>query len=1113
MNKILKIGLAMGLALMILGGISLFVSSQPTLADTHQEFSALYGGNQVDDSLPLQQLPDIEIAIGEVVADGFNDSTYVTMAGDGSGRIFVTERNGLIWVIKNGQKSVFLDIRNRVHGDGEQGLMSMAFAPNYPSSGNFYVFYTSINPPPDPINKIFGDSIMSRFKITANPNVADPNSEQILLQIPQFREYHKAGQLLFGPNDGYLYVSVGDGAQSATAQNPSDRKGKIYRLEVEVGNPVTYTIPASNPFTNTTTYPNHLREIWDIGLRQAWRFSFDSANGDMYISDVGEASWEEISYEPAPSSGGFNYGWRCKEGFVVINTTNSFCDTQAELDVMTDPIAVFDHSQGSAAVTGGVVYRGTQHPDMVGRYFYADFSTGRIFSIYKTGPNSWSTPEVELTDINLRIVAFMEGEDGEVYLLNRGTNKVHRLIQVVNAPRFNTSTKKVSQPNADPGEVVAYTIHLNNTGLLVNDTFFLSDTLPTGISYVAASLGATQGTVDDSNPQQLKWQGQLTPTSVVTITYQATVTGQKGSLVNQAMLSGGGITPLTLSADIFVPKPKLMTTLHDFFLPGTQPNTISDTIPSPAVCGACHTEPIYNRWRGSMMGQAGRDPLMWSALSVANNDAPNVGDYCLRCHTPKGWLEGRSHPADGAALLPEDVQAGVACEICHRMVDPVPATSDEAVTIDAQVRASLTSTLPSNHVGSAMLILDPVDNRRGPFSLTPPHSAYRTDFLGQAQQTAAGNNYLTVSRMCGTCHNVDNPTLSWDQNRQQYWPNEINQPAPSVENGDLFPIERTFEEWKLSEYAAQGVQAPQFAGEKPDGMVGACQDCHMKRITGTAAAGGVQRDCQGTGCLPEHIFVGGNAWVPQILQDDRWRLQAGEAEIDDLNDTVIRAQQFLQLAATMTATLAQNGGQKVAMVRVVNETGHKLPTGYPEGRRMWLNLKAYDANDQLIYESGAYDQATAILNKDADIKIYEAKLGITPELAPIVDLPAGESFHFVLNNTYVKDNRIPPRGYTQTAFDKPGLRPVAASYTDGQYWDDTPYPIPNGTVRVEATLYYQTSSKEYIDFLRANGGVDGKSLGQLWDTSPSPPQVVATASANMETSSQFLVYLPQIYKN
>jgi len=578
----------------------------------------------------------------------------------------------------------------------------------------------------------------------------------------------------------------------------------------------------------------------------------------------------------------------------------------------------------------------------------------------------------------------------------------------------------------------------------------------------------------------------------------AHTTSQSGavSVTNQALhVAAAAAQGNGTQQDNDAPAGRVQTTQADFFLPGTQPAQLLQDIPDPSECNACHTEPIYDAWRGSMMSHAGRDPLVWAALAVANQDAPGAGEYCLRCHAPKGWLAGRSDPADGSALLAGDTDAGIACEVCHRMVDPVPSTSpdDEARAIDAAIRASLAFSLPVGHMGNAMLIVDPEDNRRGPFSVLPPHSAYKTDFLGQSTHA------ITEASLCGSCHNVDNPVLSWDSTRNQYWPNQNDQAAPSFAKNDLFPIERTYDEWLNSAYP-DGVLAPQFAGAKPDGIVKTCQDCHMPRMTGEAAeafGGEVEfRDCETTGCLPQHTFAGANTWTPVLLQDARWRL-ADTVNADQLNAGIERSRAMLQKAATLSVTTALDasgsGTQQVATVRVINETGHKLPTGYPEGRRMWITLQAFDADGALLYTAGQYNPATGILVEDTTV--YEAKQGITPELAAEVGVPAGASFHFVLNNTTIKDNRIPPRGYNQAAWDQPGLRPVGAVYTDGQHWDATTFSVPLGTQRVVATLYYQVASKEYIDFLRELGGADGATLGALWDDSKSPPEVMATAAA------------------
>jgi hypothetical protein len=190
---------------------------------------------------------------------------------------------------------------------------------------------------------------------------------------------------------------------------------------------------------------------------------------------------------------------------------------------------------------------------------------------------------------------------------------------------------------------------------------------------------------------------------------------------------------------------------------------------------------------------------------------------------------------------------------------------------------------------------------------------------------------------------------------------------------------------------------------------------------------------------------------------------------------------------------------------VINESGHKLPTGYAEGRRMWLTVRAFAADGRQVYMSGAYNSTTGVLAQDPDLKVYEVKQGITPELAAELGEAPGESFHFVLNNTVIKDNRIPPRGFTVAAFDTMGLQPVGAVYADGQFWDETVYALPADAVAVTAVLYYQTASREYVDFLRTNGSADGATLGELWDDDKSPPVVMAVAM-----QPAFAGYLPVV---
>jgi len=1037
------------------------------------------------------QLVDVDISVGEIVASGLDHPVQVTDAGDGTGRLFVVEQPGWIRVINDGEllSTPFLDLTGRTSRSGERGLLGLAFHPDFEINGYFYVNYTRDSD---------GATVIERYAVSASDaDVADPTSASEILTIDQPYANHNGGQVLFGP-DGYLYVGMGDGGSGGdpqeNAQDPTNLLGAMLRLDVDGGSP--YAIPPDNPYIGKTGRD----EVWAIGLRNPWRFSFDRETGDLYIGDVGQNAWEEISYQAGGTPGGVNFGWDCKEG----THTYEFDQACAEAD-LTDPIAEYSHDVGRS-ITGGFVYRGQLYPNLVGRYFYADYVSGRIWSLYKTD-TGWSGPELEL-DTGFNVSAFGEDEDGELYVCDWSGGTVRRLVDASGpAPILSASHKEVSPMSIDSGGLATYTIALANSGGAVSGIVHLTDTIPPGLSYVPGSLKATSGVASDVDVPTLHWQGSLDADATVSVTYHVTATGiETGSIVNRATV-GGAIEQFELAEAVFVPRSVLTSTVQDLVLPGTQPDQLNALIPDSVDCDICHSDPIYDRWRGALMSQSGRDPLMWAALAAANYDAPNVGDYCLRCHAPKGWLEGRSHPSDGSALQRQDTSNGVACEVCHRMVDPRPTLS-EISSIDAVIRDRLTRPVPSTYVGSATAIIDPEDNRRGPFEFAqrlPYHTAYETAFLGQTSDAD------TRARQCGTCHNVDNPLLSWNDARGEYWPNDMDQAAAEsdLEARNLFRIEATYDEWRNSTYADGGVEAPQFAGSDPDGVVEACQDCHLRRITGTAADSQFSptfRDCESTGCVPEHTMVGGNTWIPQLLQDERWRLDAA-GEGDYLDATFREAQAMLGDAATVTMTVSPGDNGKVVTVRVINETGHKLPTGYPEGRQMWIHLEAFDSDGANVYESGAYDFAEHRLVRDVDVYVFEAKQGISSDLARMLGKEAGASFHFILNNEVVKDNRIPPRGFTQAALDQPGLRPVGATYEAGQYWADARYLVPSATARVLATLYYQTASKEYVEFLRDRGGVDGEALYELWESNPSPPQVMARVWWPRRTS-----YLPLILK-
>lgn len=511
------------------------------------------------------------------------------------------------------------------------------------------------------------------------------------------------------------------------------------------------------------------------------------------------------------------------------------------------------------------------------------------------------------------------------------------------------------------------------------------------------------------------------------------------------------------------------TTLRDMDMPGTQPLEGAILDDPDATCASCHgnydpdVEPWYN-WRGSMMAQSARDPFFYACMAVAEQDAPSVGDLCIRCHSPGGWQEGRSVDTSGDLLNVKD-RHGVQCDFCHRMVDPfyVEGVSPPE---DVDVLADI-SPLPLQY-GNGQFINDPTPLKRGPYADADAAHAFVQSPLHQS------------AHLCGTCHDVSNPVFV-RTGPQDYAPSDFDQEHPDVDVRDMFPVERTYSEWTQSEYASTGVYAPQFAGDKPDGIVSTCEDCHMRDVTGRGCSisGSPQRSDLGL-----HDLTGGNTFVPDIVGD----FYPDEVDAGQLQDAKARATAMIQLAATLDVTPEDYG----LSVRVTNETGHKLPSGYPEGRRIWIQVVAYDASDQPVFESGDYDFDTGELIHDDQIKVYAIHAGLSPGLAGALGLPAGESFHFVLNDSVYVDNRIPPRGFTNAAFEDVQSPVVGYTYADGQYWDDTEYQIPADAVTADVTLYYQTTSKEYIEFLRDANTTNsaGQDLYNAWVAQGKAPPVV-----------------------
>lgn len=344
------------------------------------------------------QFPDPANYVWNQVTFGLQTPINMETAFDGTGRLFINEKAGRIRILQSGEllAQPFLDITDRVGSSGsEQGMLGLAFHPQYEENGRFFVHYSDRN----------GDTVLSRFQVSASdPNQADPASEVILLQQNQPYANHNGGQLAFGP-DGYLYFGLGDGGSAGDPQNNGQSLetllGKILRLDVDSSD--TYAIPSDNPFQGGKSKP----EIWAYGLRNPWRFSFDQRTQDLYIADVGQNQWEEIDYLPAGVPGGTNFGWRFKEG------THAYEGGAPADSLLVDPVYEYDHSFG-CSITGGYVYRGQNLPEWQGIYIFGDYCSGIIWGLMRQN-DQWVAQQMFKTGGGL--TAFGQDEAGEVYIV------------------------------------------------------------------------------------------------------------------------------------------------------------------------------------------------------------------------------------------------------------------------------------------------------------------------------------------------------------------------------------------------------------------------------------------------------------------------------------------------------------------------------------------------------------------------------------------------------------------------------------------------------------------------------------------------------------------------
>ena len=368
----------------------------------------------------------VEIELNQLFSQSGLRPVEITHAGDGSNRLFIVDQNGSIYIWDGTQvlATPFLDIENQVACCNERGLLGLAFHPDYSNNGLFYVHYSDNS----------GDTQISQFVVSANPNIADSNSELMILDVNQPFPNHNGGKIAFGP-DGYLYISLGDGG---SANDPGDRGqsggtllGKLLRVNINSGAP--YTVPGDNPFVND---PNILDEIWALGLRNAWKFSFDKQTGDMWIADVGQNEWEEINMQPANSTGGENYGWRCYEGNNPFNTSG--CGAPSNYIF---PVFEYNHDPFGCSITGGFVYRGTEYPELQGQYLFIDYCTGNIWALSADGQGGWDEHLFDISGLGFGWLSFGEDENGELYLGNvDGT--VYK-IQKHNCNSFSLSPEEI----------------------------------------------------------------------------------------------------------------------------------------------------------------------------------------------------------------------------------------------------------------------------------------------------------------------------------------------------------------------------------------------------------------------------------------------------------------------------------------------------------------------------------------------------------------------------------------------------------------------------------------------------------------------------------------------
>jgi glucose/arabinose dehydrogenase len=396
----------------------------------------------------IAQVSNSQMINLEQYVTGLSNPTDISHAGDD--RLFVVERRGKVRIIdKDGNllPTPFIDIDDMVSnasGQDERGMLGIAFHPDYANNGYFYLNHTDND----------GHTNIARYQVDpTDPNISDPNTRELIIKIEQPTWNHNGGGIKFG-HDGFLYIGMGDGGFSNDPQNHGQNRqsllGKMLRLDVDNGLP--YSIPADNPFIDDDIT---LDEIWAIGMRNPWRFSFDKLTGDLWIGDVGQGQLEEVDFEPAGDPGGHNYGWRCYEGTDFTNLSSmANCNEN-----YVDPVFEFPHQgfSGPCSITGGFMYRGTKYTDIMGYYICTDYCSGEFFAITSDGNGGWNGTEV--ATLNSGISTFGEDINGELYVATLTSGRIYKVLGgVLNA---NDVIKEIEELIISPNPVY------NSTNLML----------------------------------------------------------------------------------------------------------------------------------------------------------------------------------------------------------------------------------------------------------------------------------------------------------------------------------------------------------------------------------------------------------------------------------------------------------------------------------------------------------------------------------------------------------------------------------------------------------------------------------------------------------------------